>query len=164
MDSLLGLHTAASDLTFAQMAARTVVAFCVGVVLFRLADRRFIGQSAGFDVLLGVVLGSVLSRAINGQASFFPTLGASALLILLHHALNRLACRFHWVSLLIKGRALPLIRDRELVPGALDRARMTTDDLEENLRLNGGVDSVVQVREARLERNGSISVLTNSDR
>ena len=67
MDSLLGLHTPPSDLTFLQMGLRGVVVFLFGIVLFRLADRRFIGSNAGFDVLLGVVLGSVLSRAINGQ-------------------------------------------------------------------------------------------------
>lgn len=160
MDSLLGLHTPPADLTLLQMSARTVVVFCVGVALFRLADRRFIGYNAGFDLLLGVVLGSVLSRAVNGQASFFPTLAVSALLVFLHHVLNRLACRFHWVSKLAKGNALCLVRNREIVPGALRQAQMTTDDLEENLRLNGRVDSVSQVREARLERNGSVSVLT----
>jgi uncharacterized membrane protein YcaP (DUF421 family) len=106
-------------------------------------------------------LGAVLSRAINGQASFVPTLAASALLVVLHHLLSRIACRYSWFSWLIKGSPLTLIKDRKAVSAALHKAGMTADDLEENLRINGKVTSVDQVREALLERNGSVSVITS---
>src|SRR5882757_9766163 len=87
LDEALGLQVPSADLNFWQMAARTVVVFIWGVVIVRLGDRRLLGKNAGFDVLLVVVLGSVLSRGINGQAAFGPTLGVSALLVLLHHLL-----------------------------------------------------------------------------
>jgi uncharacterized membrane protein YcaP (DUF421 family) len=159
IDELLGLHTAPADLDLQQMAWRALVVFIVGVALVRLADRRFLGRNAGFDMLLGIVLGSVLSRAVNGQAAFFPTLGASALLVLFHRLLGAAACRSHLLSQLIKGQALPLVHDGKADTAALRKAHMSDDDLEENLRLNGNVESVEAVREARLERNGSVSVI-----
>src|ERR1044072_1697039 len=84
-ERVLGLGIQASDLRFGHMAARAFVVFVVGVTLARWAYVRVLGHNARFDIMLLVVRGSVLSRAVNGQAAFFPTLGASALLILLHH-------------------------------------------------------------------------------
>lgn len=158
-DALLGLSLAADDLGFSHMGWRAVVVFCFGVILARVADRRMLGHNAGFDIMLLVVLGSVLSRAINGQAAFFPTLVASAVLVALHHAVATLAFHSHWFSELVKGRARVLVREGKVDRTALERAKITADDLDENLRLNGSVDRTEDVAEARLERNGSVSVV-----
>ena len=124
-----------------------------------MADRRVLGQNAGFDIMLLVVLGSVLSRAINGQAAFFPTLGVSAALVVLHHIVATIAFRSHWFSQLIKGNPRVLVRDGKIDREQMRRSKITGDDLDENLRLNGGVARTEEVAEARLERNGSVSVV-----
>src|ERR687883_587905 len=90
-DRVLGLSLQAHDLHFSHMAWRTVIVFVFAVILARLGDRRFLGHSAGFDIMVAIILGSVLSRGINGQAAFFPTLGVSALLVLIHHVMAKLA-------------------------------------------------------------------------
>src|SRR4051812_41878411 len=159
LDDLLGLSVAPVDLGWGQIGARTFVVFAAGVVLVRLADRRFLGRNAGFDMLLAVVLGSVLSRAINGQAPFFKTLLASALLVLLHRILGLLTCRWRAWSWLIKGDAVVLVRNGRVDRRAMQAYDISDDDLEENLRLNGNVGALAEVAEARLERNGQIGVV-----
>lgn len=158
-DRLLGLHTQAHELEFSQMAFRALVVFVFGVFIARLADRRVLGHNAGFDIMLLVVLGSVLSRGINGQAAFFPSLGASLVLIMLHHVVASLTFHSHWFSNLVKGGPRLLVRDGKIDREALRRSKFTEDDLNENLRLNGGVQGAADVAEARLERNGSVSVV-----
>lgn len=160
----LGLSLAAHDLGFGHLAARSGVVFCFAVALARVADRRVLGHNAGFDIMLLVVLGSVLSRAINGQAAFFPTLGASVILVLLHHGVATLALRSHTFSGVVKGRPLTLVRDGKVQHDALCAAKITTEDLDESLRLHGGVENAADVAEARLERNGTISVVKKSAR
>lgn len=155
----LGLDRSGNDLRFGHMMARTVVVFLVAVLLVRLADRRFLSHHAGFDMMVAVVLGSVLSRAINGDARFFPTLAASALLVVLHHFLASLAFRSHRVSQLVKGQARVLVRNGVVDHAAMRQAKITPDDLEANLRLQGKVCRLEEVAEARLERSGAISVL-----
>src|SRR5687768_3380441 len=86
-DEFLGLSVDPSDLHFRHMAARAFIVFAAAVTLARLGARRLLSHNAGFDIMVAVILGSVLSRGINGEASFFPTLGASAVLVALHHAL-----------------------------------------------------------------------------
>lgn len=161
-DRLLGLSRSAGELEFGHMAARALVTFGFGVVLTRLADRRFMGRNAAFDVVLIVVLGSVLSRAINGGAAFFPTLGASAVLVLLHRLLGTLTLKFHAFSELVKGKPETLVRNGVVDHAALRRNKITPVDLDENLRLHGNVRDAGDVAEARLERNGSISVVKTS--
>ena len=159
MEELLGLQRSPEDLTLVNMTARAVIVFATGIVLLRLGARRGLGRNAGFDILLGVVLGSVLSRAINGHAAFFPTLGASAVLVGMHELLSFLASRIHWVSQGLKGGTPTIIRDGVVDRAALRRCQISAHDLEENLRLKGNVTNSAEVAEARLERNGEISVV-----
>jgi uncharacterized membrane protein YcaP (DUF421 family) len=163
LDRLLGLQVESRHLTFAHMAWRSVVIFIFGVVLMRLADRRFLGRNAGFDVLLGVVLGSVLSRGINGQAAFFPTLGACLVLVILHHLLATAACHSHVFSQWVKGLPQILVRSGKIDEGQLRRNKMTADDLLENIRLNGNAGRPEDVAEAWLERNGTISIIKKKE-
>ena len=158
-DQLLGLHVAPGDLSLLQLTARCLVVFLWGIVIVRFGDRRLLGRNAGFDVLLLVILGSVLSRAINGQAPFFRTLGVSAALVLFHHLLAVATSRWSWLSRVVKGNPRLLVVDGKILNEELRRARVTLDDLEENLRLNGNVAHAQQVVEARLERNGTVSVV-----
>jgi uncharacterized membrane protein YcaP (DUF421 family) len=158
-DSLLGPDGPAAQLTWVQLAMRTLVVFLFGVAAVRMADRRFLGKNAGFDVLLAIVLGSVLSRAINGQAPLFKTLDASALLVLLHRLLSAATCRWSTLSKLVKGNAVLLVKDGEINHRAIRRAHISMDDLKENLRLNGNVADLAEVAEAWLERDGRISVV-----
>lgn len=156
---LLGLNTEPQTLTLSQMCWRGIIVFVFGVFLVRFADRRFLGRNAGFDVLLGIVLGSVLSRGINGQAAFFPTLGVSFLLVVLHRFLSTLACRYHVVSLWLKGAPEIIVKDGQLDRQGMQKNKISAEDLEENLRLNGNVRDIVGIEEARFERNGQVSVL-----
>ena len=162
-DRVLGLNLQASDLHFSHMAARSLIVFTFAVLLARVGNRRMLGHSAGFDIMVAIILGSVLSRGINGQAAFFPSLGASALLVLLHHIMAKLSCHFHWFSLLVKGRPKTLIRAGKPDPVEMRRCSITHDDLDENLRLSGNIARPAEVAEARLERNGNISVVKASE-
>ncbi|MES2693613.1 MAG: YetF domain-containing protein, partial [Verrucomicrobiota bacterium] len=159
VNRLLGLDLEPIDLEFRHLVWRTVLVFFVAIVLARLGARRFLAHNAGFDIMVAVVLGSVLSRAISGQSPFFPTLGASVLLVALHHTLATMASHWHWLSVLVKGRPHVLVRDGEPDRAAMARAKITDDDLEANLRLHGNVADLRDVYEARLERNGSVSVV-----
>ena len=158
-DRLLGLSLEANELHLSHMACRAFVVFCVAVALARFADRRFMGRSACFDFMLGVILGSVLSRGINGQAKFFPTLGASVLLVALHSITGAIAFHSHWFSRLVKGDERVLVRNGKIDEREMRRNKITYADLCENLRINASVTDVKDVAEARLERNGTISVI-----
>lgn len=162
LDDLLGLDVSPENLTFSQMAGRALAVFFWTLVLLKLANQRIVGRSSGGDVMLLVVLGSVLSRAINGAAAFFPTLGTCAIVVLLHRVLMAAAYKSHAISVIAKGHDRILVRNGEIDWDAMRHTRVTLDDLLEHVRLNGDTTSIDEVREARLERSGGISVVRKS--
>lgn len=152
-----------SQLAIRHMVVRAVVVFAVAVVIVRLGEKRFISKNTAFDVILGVMLGSVISRAITGQSPFIPTLCAAFVLVGLHWLLAQIAFRSGRFGTLIKGTTRVLIRDGEVDWHAMSRSNLSRDDLLGALRLQASLPDWEKVKEARLERNGEISVIRRDD-
>ena len=155
----LGLGQATQALGFVPMSLRAILIYLVGWAILRFGGNRFLGRQTAFDIVLGFILGSTLSRAINGTAPVFVTVAASALLVAVHQGLAWLTWRSHRVGALLKGSPDPLIEDGKLVGESLRRHLITAGDLAEAFRLNGHVADPDQVQEARIERNGDISIV-----
>ncbi|TGN43642.1 DUF421 domain-containing protein [Paracoccus liaowanqingii] len=145
------------------MVVRAVVVFAFAVLIVRMGEKRFIGKNTAFDVILGVMLGSVVSRAITGQSPFIPTLCAAVVLVALHWLFSRIAFRWSPFGTLIKGRTRILVHDGEVDWEAMSRSNLSRDDLLGALRLKASITDWANVKEARLERNGEISVIQNND-
>jgi uncharacterized membrane protein YcaP (DUF421 family) len=155
---VIGLHAKPDDLTLAQVAVRALLVYCAVITFVRLGKKRFLAQATAFDAILLILIGSVASRAISGTAPFFPTLLAVATLIAVHSAFSYLSCRWDAFSDFVKGNPTVIVKDGRVNQGAMRSAHMTKGDLEEDLRKKGVAD-ISDVAEARLERDGMLSVL-----
>lgn len=156
-----GLGLDAETLAFGQMAVRGVITFAAGIAMVRVGGRRFLGKDTSFDVLLSIILGAVLAAGITGSAPFFAALGTSVLLVALHWVTAFAAFHSTRFSTLMKGDSRPLIRQGRIDHEALRRSHVSEEDLLGALR-SSGVDDPEEVEEARLERNGEISVVERS--
>ena len=67
-----------------QECTRTVVVFCYGLAVVRLAGRRVFGKWSALDFIVSIIVGSSLSRAITGSAALGGTLASTTLIMLLH--------------------------------------------------------------------------------
>ena len=143
----------------AQATFRAVVVYALAILIIRCGNRRMFGKSTVFDNIIGIVLGSVLSRTINGSAPFWPTRAASAALVGAHWSIAALTFYSKTAGAWIKGADRVLVRDGEQKRDALRRSHISEDDLREELRLGGKLDDPGQVKVARLERNGEVSVM-----
>jgi uncharacterized membrane protein YcaP (DUF421 family) len=159
LESLLGLGRDAAHLTFLQISLRGLVVFAAALIIVRGGDRRFLTHKTAFDAVLGFILASMLARAVNGTSAFFPTIGGSFVLVVLHRILAYWSQRSHRFGLLIKGRSDVVIRDGMLDEAAAQRNRLSEHDVLEDLRLNGNVAAIRDVSLAVLERNGQVSVV-----
>jgi uncharacterized membrane protein YcaP (DUF421 family) len=148
-----------TDLDWWQMAIRSVVVYGVALFIVRLGKKRLFGKSTAMDVVMGVILGSVLSRAINGASTLLPTAVAAAVLIFMHAISAKLALFSPAIGVLLKGRPRTIIKDGEVLSDAMRAGDLTQHDLEESLRLEGKLTDPKQVAEARLERNGKVSIV-----
>lgn len=159
MDGALGLSaTTANELTAAQVGLRALIVYFVLILLVRLGKKRFLGEATAFDAVLIIMIGSLSSRAVSGTAPFVATLIATLIFIVLHWLLSYFSQGSSTLSFLVKGHDTVLLRNGRVDRKALRDAHMSADDLAEDLRQQG-VDNYQDVKEARLERSGKLSVI-----
>ena len=158
MNELLGLDRQATDLTFFQIALRSVVIFFAVLLMLRISQKRFLARRNALDTLLGFLLASMLARAINGSERLFESIGAGFILVLLHRTLTWSACRFHTIGRLLKGQPEVLIENGQVHKNVMNRLHISQHDLDEDLRLKTGSEDTSQIAHAMVERNGELSV------
>jgi uncharacterized membrane protein YcaP (DUF421 family) len=134
----------------AQLCARAVLLFLVGIAYIRIAGRRTFSQASPLDIVVALIVGSNLSRAMTGKAPFWPALAATLLLVALHRLFAMLTIRWTWLAKLMKAEPVVLVRD-----GRSDRKAMLRHGIGEQDLL----ESLKDVRLATLENSGKISVV-----
>ncbi|HYK50225.1 MAG TPA: YetF domain-containing protein [Terriglobales bacterium] len=159
LDGVLGLSaTTANELTVAQVGLRALIVYFTLIFFVRLGKKRFLGQATAFDAVLLIMIGSLASRAVSGTAPFVATLVATFTFIVVHWLISYASERSTALGSLVKGHDTTLIKNGRVDRTALRDAHMSDDDLAEDLRQQGVADSD-DVKEARLERSGRLSVI-----
>jgi uncharacterized membrane protein YcaP (DUF421 family) len=159
LDAALGLSADKPfELGVAQVCARAFVVYLVLIAYVRFGKKRFLGEATAFDAILVIVIGSISSRAISGTAPFGASLAATFLLIAMHWVISYFTKDWPALGTLLKGHDTVLIKNGRIDHKALSQSHMAMDDLEEDLRQQG-IDDPKQVKEARLERSGKMSVV-----
>lgn len=159
MKELLGLGLEARELTLIQICLRGIIVFIVTLTMVRVADKRFLAKLAAFDVILGFLLASMMARAVNGSAAFLPTLAGGFVLVFLHRLVGTISFHSDRFGRLVKGDARVVVEGGQVKRDLLRTLHISEKDLLEELRLNGSLEEVKQVKKATLERNGKISVV-----
>src|SRR3982751_3161433 len=113
-----------------QAMARGVFIYLVVLALIRLGKSRSIGRISPIDVLLGFILGSLASRGRTGHASLSGTVASSAALVVTPWVLTGIACRWHWVGNLIKGRSHLIVEGGKTIPVSMMRHHISIHDLQ----------------------------------
>ena len=85
-------------------------------------------------------------------------MAATFVLILVHWVISYFTQNSKVLSDLVKGHDTVLVQEGKIDREALASAHMSDDDLAQDLR-EEGVDAATQVKSARLERSGKLSVI-----
>lgn len=158
IDHLMGLSLRPQQLGFEQMAIRAALMYLLLLIIVRAAKKRFMGRATAFDVILSILVGAIAARALTGGAPYFPALLGIVVLVFMHWLFSWVARRSPTFSALIKGHSTLLVKDGRLLNDAMADAHVSQDDLDEDLRQKG-VGESTEIKEARLERSGQLSVL-----
>jgi uncharacterized membrane protein YcaP (DUF421 family) len=134
--------------------------YVLALGLIKTGDKRFIGQSTSIDLIIAIVLGNILAYAIIGHDTRMVTsLVAAAALVVLHRLMGMLACRSPWLDTFLKGKPRVLVENGQRNRDNMRHTRISDDDLDMALHLDGKLEHVEQVALARFERNGEISII-----
>ena len=147
------------NLTPLQMAVRAFIMFFITLALIRLGGLRIFGKKTAFDNVLVIMLGAVLARGVVGASPFFSTVAASAVMVIIHKILALLAMKYIWVGKIVKGVHRSLYKNGEMNLKNMRITSISKDDLMEGIRLEINSDSLDDVKEALIEKNGQVSVI-----
>jgi uncharacterized membrane protein YcaP (DUF421 family) len=154
-----GIGTDPRSYNVLQVSLRAILVYLIGLAVVRLGRRRLLGHQSSFDIVLAFVLGSVLSRAVNGSAQLLVTGASAVVLIAAHRLVAALACRSHGFGTVVKGEPLRIVQNGQIDWEAMHQESISARDLEEALRLRALTADERQIAEARVERNGEISIV-----
>lgn len=132
----------------------------LGIVTFmRFVVKREVGGLGTADVLVLVLIADAAQNAMSINYKSVPTgLALVATIILWDVGLDWLAYRSRWLEKFVHSPALPLVVDGERQRRNLRREFITDGELMSALR-EQGIDNLADVKSARLEGDGRISVI-----
>jgi uncharacterized membrane protein YcaP (DUF421 family) len=142
-----------------ELVVRGTVIYWFLFLAFRFLLRRDMGAIGVADVLLVVLVADAAQNAMAGE---YRTITDGIVLVSTiigwNLAIDWLAFRSERVRALLEPAPLLLVRDGRILHRNLRRELMSVEDLLGKLREHG-VDDVAQVRAARLESDGEMSVV-----
>lgn len=145
------------------IVARTAAVYLALLVGLRLTGKRQVGQLTPFDLLLLLLLANSVQNAMVGaDVSVAGGVIAAATLFAINAAVAWFVRRDKRSARLVEGTPTLLVRRGRMIDQNLVREGITRDDLLRALREHG-VESVVDVRSAILEVDGTVSVLREDE-
>jgi uncharacterized membrane protein YcaP (DUF421 family) len=131
-------------------------------LLLRLILKRESGTVGLADLLFVVLLASAVQNSLLGESqSVMDGFVLVATIVIWNYGLNWLGYRFPKFNRLVHPAPLKLVKDGQLLYRNMRRELITESELMTQLRKQG-VDDFSHVKEAYMEGDGSISVITDN--
>ena len=147
------------NLTVLQMCCRALVIYLIALFYIRLVGKRTFGKISTFDNIITITLGAMLSRAIVGISPFVQIIASTLVLILLHRLVAWISMKYHGAGRLIKGKSESLYKNGQLNEDNLRQNYISRHDLMEGVRIHLNENTLDNVEEIFLERNGEFGVV-----
>lgn len=144
------------------MVLRGTAVYWFLLLVFRFVLRRDVGSLGVADLLFVVLVADAASNAMQGEyKSLTDGLVLVGTLVAWNFALDWLGYHSEAVARFLEPRPEVLVRHGRLNLKALKREMITEEELRGKLR-QAGVEDISQVRIARLEQDGQLSVFKRS--
>ena len=142
-----------------RIAVAAPVLYVAAILFIRLTGKRSISKMNSFDWIVTVALGSILaSGAMLDDVTILETLWAMALLFLLQWLLTKTVARWKLIRRVVKASPRLLYYDGDWCDAALDRERITREEVLSAARQRGFA-RLEEVLAVILETEGELSVV-----
>jgi uncharacterized membrane protein YcaP (DUF421 family) len=144
------------ELAFTALRAGAVYVLMLATI--RVLGKRTVGNFTAFDLLVALMLGEVVDEIIYGDVGMAQGVVAIAVIAAAQYSNSWLSYWDHGMDRVLEGRPTTIVHDGALQQAGLRRERMNEKDARAELRLQG-VEDLSEVREARVEVDGQVSVI-----
>lgn len=144
-------------LTAIQWILRALVAFFFLMIVAKALGQRAISQLRLIDFVIALVIGNIIAHPLSDEhLGMKGSIITTIVLVSLYLGGVFLMLRWPWFRRLLNNKPILLVKDGEILPAGLSKARISIDILLEELR-EGKVKDVKNVALAFWEADGKIS-------
>lgn len=142
------------------LVVRAIIIYVVFFIGLRLFGKRELGQFTTFDLVLVLLVANALQPAITGpDNSVTGGVIIIAILLVFNRAVAWVRSRWPGFDALIDPPPTVVVQDGAISKPALEKEGLSITDVEMAIREHG-VNKLSDVKQAVLENDGSISVVT----
>jgi uncharacterized membrane protein YcaP (DUF421 family) len=141
-----------------ELVLRVAMVYAAIFLLLRVVGKKHVGELAPFDLVVLLLLSECVQNALLGDdKSVIGGIVAAATLFGLNQLVGYVAWRNKEAERVLEGTPRMLVRHGRVLNDVLAREQITHSELLEALRREG-CTSLVNVRYAMLENDGSITI------
>lgn len=138
-----------------------VLAYIAVIVLVRVSGKRTLSKMNAFDLIVTVALGSTLATILlSRDVALLTGIAAFGLLIAMQYSVAWLSVRSGFARRVAKSEPRLLVREGQLLEGAMIEERVTRDEVLAAVR-SQGLSGLNQVDALILETDGTFSVISS---
>jgi uncharacterized membrane protein YcaP (DUF421 family) len=139
---------------------RVSVMYLYALALVRISGKQTLGQLTPMDFVVTLIIGDLFDDVFWVEVPIVQGMVAFATIVLVHLLVTFFTSRNTSLYWLLASPARPLIEEGRLVHKSLQLERIRAEDVQFELRLKGE-EHMREVKEARLEPSGRVSVIKN---
>ena len=152
-------HFLPPEAAIPQLLFRALAVYVFLVIGLRLAGRRELGQLTTFDLILLLILSNAVQNSINaGDNSLGGGIVSASALLVINWIVGWATYRFRWFERIVQGRPIRIITDGKIHVKAMQRERITLEELRSALRKQG-IESLSECGRAVLEADGTLTAV-----
>lgn len=133
---------------------KSCVVIIGAMLLLRIAGRKSISQMTIPTTVIMISIGTVIVQPIADKSIWLALVAAVTFIVILL-LMEYLELKWNWFEILMRGRAVTVIREGRLQEHELKKLRMTVDQLEMKLRQTG-IARFEDIKTLTVETNGLI--------
>ncbi|WP_242224354.1 DUF421 domain-containing protein [Bacillus cereus group sp. BfR-BA-01380] len=141
-----------------QIVFRTILLYCVMLIIFRLMGKREIGELSVLDLVVFIMLGEMAVIAIeNMDKAIWHQLVPMVLIMAIQIVLSLVSLKSQRIRHILEGEPAIIIREGKIDEKQMRKQRYNMDDLLMQLR-EQSIGDIRDVEYAILEPSGRLSV------
>ena len=143
----------------AEIAIRTIIMFCLIILLLRFTGKRGIRQLSIFELTIILSLGSIAGDPMfTEDLPLIQAVLIMSIVLLLYRFFTWCSTRYKFFELILEGKPTCIVEDGLLVLEDVKKGKMSHDEFFSEMRQKG-VRHLGQVQVGLLETDGDFSVL-----
>jgi uncharacterized membrane protein YcaP (DUF421 family) len=148
------------EISLTGIIVRVSFIYLYALALVRISGKQTLGQLTPMDFIVTLIIGDMFDNVFWGEVPVIEGMVAFTTVTVIHILVTFFTSRNTSLYWLLASPARPLIEEGRLVQKNLGLERIRAEDVQFELRLKGE-EHMREVKEARLEPSGQVSVIKN---